>query len=55
MRHKKWFALVFAGLCAGGLNGLFGGGGGMLLVPILTWTNAVDKEKPGELERFLFE
>ena len=45
MRHKKWLALVFAGLCAGGLNGLFGGGGGMLLVPILTWTNAVEKEK----------
>ena len=45
MRHKKWLLLAFAGLCAGGLNGFFGGGGGMLLVPILTWTNAVDKEK----------
>ena len=45
MHHKKWIALAFAGLCAGGLNGFFGGGGGMLLVPILTWTHTVDKEK----------
>ena len=45
MRDKKWILLTFAGLCAGALNGFFGGGGGMLLVPILTWTDAVDKKQ----------
>ena len=45
MRNKKWLALILAGLCAGSLNGLFGGGGGMLLVPILAWTKAVEKER----------
>ena len=44
MRENKRMALVLAGLCAGSLNGLFGGGGGMLLVPVLTWTKAVEKE-----------
>ena len=45
MRDNKRSALMFAGLCAGGLNGLLGGGGGMLLLPILTWTNSVEKEQ----------
>ena len=36
MFYKKQIALIAAGLCAGAVNGLFGGGGGMLLVPILT-------------------
>ena len=28
--------LTLAGLCAGAVNGLFGAGGGMVLIPILT-------------------
>lgn len=45
MYNKKWAHLAFGGLCAGVLNGLFGGGGGMLLVPVLSWTKAVDKDQ----------
>ncbi len=33
---KRKCGLLLAGLCAGAANGLFGGGGGMLLVPMLT-------------------
>lgn len=33
---KKNWGLISAGLCAGAVNGLFGAGGGMLLVPMLT-------------------
>lgn len=33
---KKYSGLVLVGLCAGAVNGLFGGGGGMILVPLLT-------------------
>ena len=32
---KKW-GMLLAGLCAGAVNGLFGAGGGMVLVPLLT-------------------
>ena len=35
MRNKKW-GIVIAGFAAGAVNGLFGGGGGMMLVPLLT-------------------
>lgn len=33
---KKNWGLISAGLCAGAVNGLFGAGGGMVLVPMLT-------------------
>ena len=36
MRHRNWIGLGVAGLCAGAVNGLFGAGGGMVLVPLLT-------------------
>lgn len=35
MSKKPWFGLALAGLCAGAVNGLFGAGGGMVLVPLL--------------------
>ena len=34
-KHPVW-RLTAAGLCAGAVNGLFGAGGGMVLVPLLT-------------------
>ena len=33
---KKGLGLLIAGTCAGAVNGLFGAGGGMVLVPLLT-------------------
>lgn len=35
---KKSTGITLAGLCAGAVNGLFGAGGGMILVPLLTST-----------------
>ena len=42
-KHTLRFALAGAG--AGLINGLFGGGGGMLLVPLLTGWCALPQEK----------
>ncbi len=37
MKNRKSILLMAAaGLCAGAVNGLFGAGGGMVLVPLLT-------------------
>ncbi len=36
MYRNHSFALAFAGVCAGAVAGLFGAGGGMVLVPLLT-------------------
>lgn len=33
---KTYLGAALAGLCAGAVNGLFGAGGGMVLVPLLT-------------------
>ena len=35
MLKNKKLGMVIAGGCAGLVNGLFGGGGGMVLVPLL--------------------
>lgn len=41
---KKSCRMALAGICAGAVNGLFGAGGGMVLVPLLTFTNLEEDE-----------
>lgn len=36
MRYKQVLGFIICGTCAGTINGLFGAGGGMVLVPLLT-------------------
>ena len=36
MHEKGWFGRILAGCGAGIVNGLFGAGGGMILVPLLS-------------------
>ena len=36
MKYKQPLLFVVCGCCAGAVNGLFGAGGGMVLVPLLT-------------------
>lgn len=42
MKHRKNWGILAAGICAGAVNGLLGAGGGMLLVPLLTWLTDID-------------
>ena len=42
MQLKKQLGAGAAGLCAGTVNGLFGAGGGMVLVPLLTGLTRFD-------------
>ena len=45
MKKKKYLGSGLAGLGAGAVNGLFGAGGGMVLVPLLTGlTDLPDEE-----------
>ena len=36
MKKKSWLGMTLSGLAAGAVAGLFGAGGGMVLVPLLT-------------------
>lgn len=45
MDQKKRFGCICAGLCAGCVNGLFGAGGGMVLVPLLTLLSKLDDDE----------
>ena len=42
MRKSNYRGLILAGFCAGAVNGLFGAGGGMVLVPLLTLFTALE-------------
>ena len=42
MLQRTWLGMAVAGLLAGTVTGLFGGGGGMVLVPLLTLLSALD-------------
>lgn len=45
MKQNKTARLALSGMAAGALNGLFGAGGGMVLVPLLTgWCNVQDRK-----------
>ena len=45
MRRSKYMGLVIAGGCAGAVAGLFGAGGGMVLVPLLTALTELREEE----------
>ena len=42
MRKSRYLGLILAGAAAGTVNGLFGAGGGMVLVPLLTLLTSID-------------
>ena len=42
---KKISGITLSGLCAGAVNGLFGAGGGMVLVPLLTKTSRLEERE----------
>lgn len=44
MRNSKFLGIALAGLGAGAVNGLFGAGGGMVLVPLLTLLTDLDDQ-----------
>ena len=43
--YKRILGGAAAGLAAGAVNGLFGAGGGMLLVPLLEWLTDLEEEE----------
>ena len=44
MKFRKYLGAALAGISAGAVNGLFGGGGGMVLVPLLTWLTDLEDD-----------
>ena len=42
---KKYLGAMLAGFCCGVINGLFGGGGGMILVPLLTLLTPIQEDQ----------
>ena len=45
MRFFRKYSIALSGICAGAINGLFGAGGGMLLVPLLTLSDTIKEEE----------
>ncbi len=45
MKKKTIWGCALAGLCAGSVTGLFGAGGGMVLVPLLTILTDIDEQE----------
>ena len=45
MTFKKHAGYALSGICAGAVNGLFGAGGGMLLVPLLTFLTDLEEDQ----------
>ena len=45
MRNRKYMGLILAGAGAGAVAGLFGAGGGMVLVPLLTMLTSMEEEE----------
>ena len=44
MRKTKYWGMILAGAAAGTVNGLFGAGGGMVLVPLLMLLTSIKPE-----------
>lgn len=42
---KRNLGLPLAGIAAGAVNGLFGAGGGMVLVPLLTYLTPIEEDQ----------
>ncbi len=45
MKHTKYLGCILAGFGAGAVNGLFGAGGGMVLVPLLGLLTALREDE----------
>ena len=45
MKNRSKFGMFTAGLAAGAVTGLFGAGGGMVLVPLLTLLTSLKEEE----------
>lgn len=45
MRNKKYMGLILSGALAGAVAGLFGAGGGMVLVPLLTLLTDLEEDE----------
>ena len=45
MKAKEYFLCAGAGACAGAVTGLFGAGGGMVLVPLLSLLTDMDDDE----------
>lgn len=44
MKYRKYIGTTIAGIAAGAVNGLFGAGGGMVLVPLLTMLTKLEDD-----------
>ena len=44
MKTKEYILCAIAGLCAGAVTGLFGAGGGMVLVPLLSLLTNIEDD-----------